>query len=102
MQPTICPLVDPNGNTPLRFAVSNTACPSLVDVLLQSSGDGGAGVEWRVQERTQTAQGCADVGPQRVGVANVYGACCATLVDVPMNNEPRIFRMSVQTDWGTP
>ncbi len=99
---TVCPLVDPKGNTPVRFVVSDTPCSSVVDVLLQSSGDGGAGVEWRVQERTQSARGCTDAGAQRVGVANVSGACCATSVELRMNNEPRIFRMSVQTDWRTP
>jgi hypothetical protein len=95
----MCPLVDPDGNTPVRFAVTEGPCPSLVDVLLQSSGDGGAGVEWHAQQRIETAKGCADSGPMRVGIANVDGACCATTVDVPMQNEGLTFRMTVQADW---
>jgi hypothetical protein len=97
----VCPLVDPNGNSAIPFTLGDPACPTSVYVLLQSSGDGGAGFEWRVQERTQTAQACVDAAPERVGVANVYGSCCATTVDVPMITQPRTFRLTVQTDWRT-
>lgn len=98
-RPTVCPLVDPDGNSAIPFPLGDPACPSLVSVLLQSSGDGGAGVEWRVQERRLAGQACVAAAPERIGVANVDGACCATTVELPMLTQPRTFRLTVRTDW---
>lgn len=100
--PTTCPLVNPNGNSALAFTTSSDRCADAVRVLVQASGDGGAGIEWRVQERNETAQGCVPSVPERVGVADVDGACCARTIDVPLETAPQTFRFTVRTDWRRP
>lgn len=94
-----CPLVNPSGNTAIQFPLANERCADVVRVLVQASGDGGAGIEWRVQEQDDSPQGCIATAPERVGVANVDGACCSTTIDVPLTTEPRTFRFTVRTDW---
>ena len=96
---TVCPLTDPTGNQPIRFLVGERGCTSVVDILLQSTGDGGAGVEWRVQEREMDGQRCVSKGSPRIGLANVLGSCCSTEVDLPVPEHGRTFRFVARTDW---
>ena len=96
---TVAPLVDPHGNQAIRFLVGGNSCPSVVEVLLQSTGDGGAGVEWRVQAREPDGQRCVSLGSPRVGVANVLGSCCSTEVDLDVPEQGRTFRFVARTDW---
>lgn len=96
---TVCPLVDPSGNQAFRFLVGDRNCTSVVDILLQSSGDGGAGVEWRVQERELEGNRCVSKGAPRIGVANVLGSCCSTQVDLDVREHGRTFRFIARTDW---
>ena len=102
-QITTCPLIDPNGNTAIPFEISSEKCSEEVRVIVQSSGDGGAGIEWRAQQRRPGEAGsgdeCVGDGPLRTGVANVNGACCATTIDVPLVTVARTFRFTVRTDW---
>lgn len=98
-QTTTPPLVDPHGNQALRFLVGERDCTSVVDILLQSTGDGGAGVEWRVQERELDGLRCINRGSPRIGVANVLGSCCSTEVDLDVPEHGRTFRFVARTDW---
>lgn len=102
-QVTTCPLVDPNGNTAIPFEISSEKCAEEVRVIVQASGDGGAGIEWRAQQRRPdgdaSGEECVADGPLRTGVANVNGSCCATTIEVPLVTVPRTFRFTVRTDW---
>jgi hypothetical protein len=98
-QVTTCPLIDPNGNTAIPFEISSQKCSEEVRVIVQASGDGGAGIEWRAQQRRPDGEECVADGPLRTGVANVNGSCCATTIDVPLVTVQRTFRFTVRTDW---
>lgn len=98
---TLCPLVNPSGNTPLKFLVAGSdACSGVIDILLQaSSGDGGAGIEWRAQDFVRSGSTCVADGRQRIGLASVTGSCCSTTVEVEFPSRGRTFRFAAQTDW---
>lgn len=96
---TVCPLIEPRGNSAFVFSVGERGCASLVAILLQSTGDGGAGVEWRVQERELVGNRCVNKGAPRIGVTNVLDSCSSTQVDLDVREHGRTLRFVARTDW---
>jgi hypothetical protein len=100
-KPATCPLVNPSGNTSVRYLVTGAdGCSGVVDVLLQASqGDGGAGIEWTMQDFMQNGATCVPRGRPHVGNGSVAGSCCATTLEVELPERHRTVRFVVQTDW---
>jgi hypothetical protein len=97
-----CPLVNPDGDSPVRFLIARPgdACSAVVDVLLQASSNaGGAGIEWRVQDYEQSGSRCVVKGGPRVGLAAMPGPCCSTELEIPVPERDRTFRMIARSDW---
>jgi hypothetical protein len=97
-----CPLVNPDGNSPIRFLIARPgdACSAVVDVLLQASSNaGGAGIEWRVQDYEPNGSRCVVKGGPRVGLAAMPGPCCSTELEIPVPERGRTFRMVARSDW---
>ncbi|MEQ1869650.1 MAG: hypothetical protein ABL961_06460 [Vicinamibacterales bacterium] len=100
----ICPLIDPHGNSPLRYPIvrAGDACPAVVNVLLQASGDGGGGLEWQVQNYTLSGGKCVATGAPRVGGTSMPGPCCASHLEIPVPERGKTFRLIARTDWLAP
>jgi hypothetical protein len=97
---SVCPLLDSNG-VALHFAASesDSVCQSTVDIRLQPFADGSVGISWTAQERSSISGICELIGSESAGSGAVSRPCCSTTLDIPLPNERKTFRLTVQTDW---